>query len=97
MHYHVLRIDEAGEHVEDALTFGRQEEAEERAATLAREIDGPGWTARRYPGRTWRQGELAVYLDRRPLERSIPCLELTIIRCCANGADCWLVHRGRPG
>src|SRR5438067_1557686 len=42
MHYHVVRIDEEGEHVDPALTFDRQDEAEERAVAVAREIDGPG-------------------------------------------------------
>src|SRR5439155_686315 len=44
MHYHVVRIDEEGEHVDPALTFDRQDEAEERAVAVAREIDGPGWS-----------------------------------------------------
>jgi len=43
MHYHVVRIDDEGEHVDPALTFDRQDEAEERAAAVARETDGSGW------------------------------------------------------
>src|SRR5438445_7910781 len=49
MHYHFVRIDEEGEHVDPALTFDRQDEAEERAVAVAREIDGPGWSGKRYP------------------------------------------------
>src|SRR6266851_3455777 len=37
MHYHVVRIDEEGEHVDPALTFDRQDEAEERAVAVARQ------------------------------------------------------------
>jgi len=48
MHYHVVRIDDEGEHVDPALTFDRQDEAEERAAAVARETDGPGWSGKRY-------------------------------------------------
>ena len=47
MHYHVVRIDDEGEHVDPALTFDRQDEAEERAAAVARETDGPGWSGKR--------------------------------------------------
>jgi len=98
MHYHVLLIDDDGEHVDDVVTFARQEEAEERAAAAVLEIGGPGWQASRYPGRTWRPQEVAVYLDRRPFERGVPRLELTIIRCNSrngeHGPGCWLYHRG---
>src|SRR5947209_11708298 len=76
MHYHVVLIDDEGEHVDPALTFDRQDEAEERAVVVAREIDGPGWSGKRYPGRSWRRQELAVYIDRRVLERRVPRLEL---------------------
>ena len=76
MHYHVLLIDDQGEHLDSASTYDTQREAEEQAATLVREIEGPEWSAKRYPGRVWRPQEIAVYLDRRPLERGIPMLEL---------------------
>ena len=98
MHYHVLLIDDHGEHLESASTFGTQGEAEEQAATVVREIDGPGWSGKRYPGRVWRPQEIAVYLDRRALERQETHLELAILRCNpnANGHDpgCYLDHRG---
>src|SRR2546425_353908 len=55
MHYHVVRIDEEGEHADPALTFDRQDEAEERAVAVARGIDGPGWSGKRDPGRSWRR------------------------------------------
>jgi len=85
MHYHVVLIDDDGEHVAEALTFDRQEEAEERAIAVAREIDGPGWSGKRYPGRSWRRQELVVYTDRRVFERHIPRLELSIVRCDVHG------------
>ena len=98
MHYHVLLIDEQGEHCDSASTFATQLEAERQAETVAREIDGPGWTGRRYPGRVWRRQEVAVYLDRRPLERGVPRLELAIVRCPrADGTHrpgCYLFDRG---
>ena len=100
MHYHVVRIEE-GEFAEDVPTVARQDEAEALAAAMAREIVGSGWwRGRRYPGRSSRPQELAVYLDRRPLERLVPHLELAIIRCDtrngAHGGGCWLLHRGEP-
>ncbi len=98
MHYHVLLIDDQGEHVDSAYTFETRSEAEEQAATVAREIGGPGWTAKRYPGRVWRPQEIAVYLDRRALERDVPGLELAILRCApASGVHdpgCYLRDRG---
>ena len=98
MHYHVLLIDDQGEHLDAADTFGTRYEAEERAATVVRDIAGPGWTGKRYPGRTWRPQEVAVYLDRRALERNTPGLELAILRCApASGTHdpgCYLHDRG---
>src|SRR5204862_3490283 len=98
MHYHVVLIDGDGEHVDSASTFDTQPEAEREAQVLAREIDGPGWSAKRYPGRVWRPQEIAVYLDRRALQRQVPRLELTIVRCDSrvgkHGPDCYLYHRG---
>ncbi|HJQ85240.1 MAG TPA: hypothetical protein VKA21_14240 [Candidatus Binatia bacterium] len=98
MHYHVLLIDDQGEHFDSASTYRTQQEAERQAASMAREIDGPGWSGRRYPGRVWRTQEIAVYLDRRPLVRQVPRLELTIVRCDrdegTHGLGCYLYHRG---
>src|SRR5438309_576421 len=54
MHYHVVLIDDEGEHLDSASTFETQPEAEREAEVLARQIDGPGWNAKRYPGRVWR-------------------------------------------
>ena len=99
MHYHVLLIDDAGEHFDSASTFDTQGEAEEQAANVAREIDGPGWSGKRYPGRSWRPQEVAVYLDRRTLERHVPRLELAIVRCDPrkgrHAPGCYLFSRGR--
>jgi hypothetical protein len=98
MHYHVLLIDDQGEHVDSASTFDSQTEAERQAETIVRQIDGPGWHAKRYPGRVWRRQEVAVYLDRRPLQRHVTHLELAIVRCDrATGEHdpgCYLHHRG---
>jgi hypothetical protein len=98
MHYHLLVIDDHGEHLDSATTFDTQREAEEQAAAVVREIGGPGWEAKRYPGRMWRPQEIAVYLDRRPLERTVPRLELAILRCKPESGEhdvgCYLEHRG---
>ena len=100
MHYHVVLIDDDGEHVDEALTFDRQEEAEERAIAVAREIDGPGWGGKRYPGRSWRRQELVVYTDRRVFERHMPHLEISIVRCDVHGkgpvAGCYASRLGLP-
>src|SRR2546428_4927381 len=101
MHYHVVRIDDEGEHVDAALTFDRQDEAEERVLALARAIDDGGWIGKRYPGRSWRRQELAVYIDRRVMERQVPRLELSIVRCDVHGrepvAGCYASRLGLPG
>jgi hypothetical protein len=100
MHYHVVLINEEGEHVDGALTFNRQDEAEERAVAVAREIDGPGWSGKRYPGRSWRRQELAVYIDRRVIERQVARLEVSIVRCDVNGKGapegCYATRLGLP-
>jgi hypothetical protein len=101
MHYHLVLIDADGEHVDRVPTFFRQDEAERRAVELAREIDGPGWGGKRYPGRSWRPQELAVFVDRRVLDRGVPHLELSIIRCAVSGPDgcpgCYLTAVGLRG
>ena len=100
MHYHVVLIDDEGEHVDPALTFDRQDEAEERAAAVARETDGPGWSGKRYPGRSWRRQEVAVYIDRPVFERQVPRLELSIVRCDVDGREpvpgCYASQLGLP-
>ena len=98
MHYHVVLIDDDGEHIDSASTFETQPEAEREAEVLARQIDGPGWSGKRYPGRVWRRQEVAVFLDRRPLERQLTHLELAIVRCDRGAGEhdpgCYLRHRG---
>jgi len=98
MHYHVLLVDDHGEHVDSASTFATQDQAEHQAASVAREIDGPGWSGKRYPGRVSSPQEIAVYLDRRALRRKVARLELRIVRCDAtsgtHGPGCYLYHRG---
>ena len=97
MHYHVVLIDDQGEHLDSASTFETQPEAERQAEVVARQIDGPGWSGKRYPGRVWRRQEIAVYLDRRALQRQ-QRLELTIVRCDRIAGEhdpgCYLHHRG---
>jgi len=98
MHYHVVLIDEEGEHLDSASTFASQLEAERQVEVLARQIDGPGWNGKRYPGRASRPQEVAVFLDRRPLERQLTHLELAVVRCDHGAAEhdpgCYLRHRG---
>ena len=98
MHYHVVLIDDQGEHLDSASTFETQPEAERQAEAVARQIDGPGWSGKRYPGRVWRRQEIAVYLDRRALQRERGRLELAIVRCGRAAGEhdpgCYLHHRG---
>lgn len=86
VHYHLLLIDEDGERAHGRETFATQAEAERVALAIVFEKASLGWRAIRYPGRTWRQQEVAVYLDRQhPGRRSYPCLELTVVRCEVDG------------
>src|SRR2546422_8926031 len=87
MHYHVVRIDEEGEHIDPALTFDRQDEAEKRAVAVAREIDGPGWSGKRYPGRSRRGQELAGFIHRPVLQRRGPRPQLSIAPCGGAGRE----------
>src|SRR2546428_11789398 len=87
MHYHVVRIDEEGEHIDPALTFDRQDEAEERAVAVAREIDGPGWSGKRHPGRSWRRQEPSGDIPPRLPARGGPRLGPSIVRCDVPGRE----------
>ena len=82
MHYHVvLTIDGQGD---CTGTFDTWQEAEAEAAAMVRQRDD--WAPRRYPGRSWRVGEVAVYLDRRT--GSGGCRnELAVIRCHVDGSE----------
>ena len=85
-------------HARPEVAFEEEHAATACAEVLARQIDGPGWSAKRYPGRVWRPQEVAVFLDRRPLERQLTHLELAIVRCDRGASEhdpgCYLRHRG---
>src|SRR5256886_4314273 len=84
MHYHVV-LTVAGQ--EDfTAPFGTGKEAREAAESISRQCRD--WVPRRYPGRSWRAGEVAVYLDRRTGRRVIR-QELAIIRCHVDGSEPW--------
>ena len=82
MHYHVvLTVDDQEDFT---ATFGSWEDAQEAAESMSRQCRD--WVPRRYPGRSWRAGEVAVYLDRRAWRR-VTRQELTIIRCLVDGRE----------
>ena len=82
MHYHVVLTVDGQENFTG--TFDTWEYAEQAAEALSRAPDA--WVPRRYPGRSWRAGEVAVYLDRRAWRR-VTRQELTIIRCLVDGRE----------
>src|SRR5882724_3574577 len=84
MHYHVvLTVD--GE--EDFTgTFGTWKDAQEAVESIRRQCRD--WVPHRYPGRSWRAGEVAVYFDPRAGRRVIQ-QELVIIRCHVDGREPW--------
>ena len=84
-HYHLVLTGDGGPCRSE--TFATWEEAEENAAALSRE--SAEWVPRRYPGRAWHTGEIAVYLDRRTLLRRVPDREIVIIRCDGQDIECW--------
>ena len=84
MHYHVILTVDGQE--DCSSTFDSWEDAEEMAAAISRQRDD--WVPCRYPGRSWRAGEVAVYLDRRAGRRGIR-QELAIIRCHVDGSEPW--------
>src|SRR5256712_8730589 len=84
MHYHVvLTVDGQGD---SAATFGTWEDAQEAAESTSRQCRD--WVPRRYPGRSWRAGEVAVYFDRR-VGRRVIRQELAIVRCHVDGREPW--------
>ena len=76
MRYHVVLKDEAIE--EKRWTFDNWQEAEIEARFICHQHDD--WVPDRYPGRSSRTGEVAVFMDRRILDRHAPYRELAIIR-----------------
>ena len=83
MHYHVVLIDD--DQRQRTETFATWDEAEKRAAIVSRRRDD--WRPRRYPGRYWRRGEIAVYLDHRVPGRRVTKREVAIIRCNVTGRE----------
>jgi hypothetical protein len=78
MHYHLLLTDERGEFV-DIRTVETAPEADRHARLV---LSGQtSWSPNRYPGRSWKRGEIAVYLDRQRATHR----ELVILRCPADG------------
>ena len=79
MHYHVVLTVDGQE--DFTGTFDTRAQAEEAAEAIGCQRDD--WGPRRYPGRSWRPGEVAVYLDRRRVTRQ----ELAVIRCLDDGGE----------
>jgi hypothetical protein len=94
MHYHIVVHDGSGEHLEDTI-FHSLAEAERAVPTVIRRLDDRVWQPNRYPGRSARQDEIAVYLDRAHPETR---RELAIIRChtSAPAIDLDCHFWGRP-
>ena len=76
MRYHVVLKDEGSD--DRRWMFDNWQDAEIEAQFICRQHDD--WTPDRYPGRSSRTGEVAVYLDRRVLDRIAPWRELAIVR-----------------
>jgi len=84
MHYHVVLTVDGEE--DFTATFGTWKDAQETGESISRQCRE--WVPRRYPGRSWRAGEVAVYLDRR-VGRRVIRQELAIIRCHVDGSEPW--------
>ena len=80
MRYHVVLKDEGSE--EKKWTFDSWQEAEIEARFISRQHED--WVPDRYPGRGSRSGEVAVFLDRRVLDRIAPWREIAIVRALAS-------------
>jgi hypothetical protein len=95
MHYHLVLINEDGEHPHGPI-FSTQEEAEYHLPRVLHLITDAVWEAKRYPGRSARRREVAVYLDR--AHRGGLRHEVTVLRCLSPGPDvdqsCYLWGRG---
>ena len=78
-HYHVLVVEDDREPSRWVETFESWDEAETHAGAISRGAED--WLATRYPGRPWICGEVAVYQDRRVLERSVLRREVSVVRC----------------
>jgi len=77
MRYHLVLTDERGHCVSVRSVEGHTAADREARLVLA---DVPSWTPTRYPGRSWRRGEVAVFIDRRNALRR----ELSVLRCAID-------------
>lgn len=93
MQYHLVLTDERGHCIGVRSVAGHSTADREVRLILA---DIPDWTPTRYPGRSWRRGEVAVFVDRRHSVRR----ELSMLRCAADHdaapLDCPLRSLGIP-
>lgn len=93
MQYHLVLTDMQGRCVAVRSVSGHAAADREARLVLA---DTPDWTPTRYPGRSWRRGEVAVFLDRRTSQLR----ELSVLRCGADHElaplDCPLRSLGIP-
>jgi hypothetical protein len=77
VHYHLVFTDASGRIVDVRSARGLGAADRETRELLA---GAAGWTPTRYPGRSWRRGEIAVYMDRATSVRR----ELSVLRCSAD-------------
>jgi len=95
MHYHLLLTDAEGDRPYGRV-FPTQGDAEREIPTMFRLLDDITWSPKRYPGRSSRRFEIAVYLDRD--EHGSSRHEVSLLRCPCSGADpdpqCYFWGRG---
>jgi hypothetical protein len=93
MQYHIVLSNEAGQIVAVRSAEGRAAADRETRLLLTSVRQ---WMPTRYPGRSWRRGEVAVYLERSQFIRR----ELSVLRCPSDhgvpGASCLLRSLGIP-
>jgi hypothetical protein len=77
MQYHLVLTDERGHCVGVRSVEGHAAADREARLVLG---DVPTWTPTRYPGRSWRRGEIAVFIDR----RNSLLRELSVLRCATD-------------
>ena len=97
MHYHLVTTDGDGR-APGVRTVTTAADAE-RDALRAAMVFGD-WAPKRYPGRSWKRGEVAVYLDRTTTATRAPLArEVSVIRCTAGSPEapeCLLRGMGIP-
>lgn len=97
MHYHLVTTDGEGQ-APGVRTLTTGADAERDALRAAMVFTD--WAPKRYPGRTWKRGEVAVYLDRTATATRAPLIrEVSVLRCAAgtpDAPDCLLRAMGVP-